>query len=259
MTATPSIIDIVGVDPLQPKAPTKPLKGKPGRPRTKPTPPVASSSASASGSRTPVGEDWILDCEICHRTGVNKVNRCAKLSQSRGFAHNFELQDDGSPLLCCGKCSKWQHIVCHDLADRQAGRPKRNWDTEEFICRACQVRTLANGKQVPNGSSYDSGRTPSPYYHQPAGYAGQAPYGQNYTPHPHHAQSPYPQHTAITFSHYQPQHRGFTNTLSSPHAQATSQGPSSYPQPHYTTHSSPSKLAQYSAPQASVISMYSVR
>jgi len=171
----------------------------------------------------------------------------------------LKLQDDGSPLLCCGKCSKWQHIVCHDLADRQAGRPKRNWDTEEFICRACQVRTLANGKQVLNGSSYDSGRTPSPYHRQPVGYAGQAPYGQNYTPHPHHAQSPYPQHTAITFSHYQPQHCGFSNTLSSPHAQATSQGPSPYPQTHYTTHSSPSKLPQYSTPQASVISMYFVR
>ena len=171
----------------------------------------------------------------------------------------LKLQDDGSPLLCCGRCSKWQHIVCHDLADRQAGRPKRNWDTEEFTCRACQGRTLANGRQVHNGSSYDSGRTPSPYYHQPAGYAGQAPYSQNYAPHPHHARSPYPQHTAITFSHYQPQHRGFTNTLSSPHSRASSQGPSSYPQPHYTTPSSPSKLAQYSTPQASVISMHSVR
>ena len=89
-TATPSI-DIVGVDTPQPKAPVKPPKGKPGRPRTRPIPPVASSSASASGSRTPVGEDWVLDCEICHQTGVNKVNRCAKLLQSHGFTHNFKI------------------------------------------------------------------------------------------------------------------------------------------------------------------------
>ena len=171
----------------------------------------------------------------------------------------LKFQDDGSPLLCCGKCSKWQHIACHDSADRQAGRPKRNWDTEEFTCRTCQARTLARRKQVPNGSSYDSGQTSSPYHHQPAGYAGQVPYGQNFTSHPHHARSPYPQHTAITFSHYQPQHRGFTNTLPSPHARAASQGPSSYSQPHYTTHNSPSKLAQYSTPQASAISMYPVR
>ena len=88
-TATPSI-DIVRVDTPQSKAPAKP-KGKPGRPRTKPIPPVASSSASASGSRTPVGEDWVLDCEICHQTGVNKVNRCAKLLQSHGFTHNFKI------------------------------------------------------------------------------------------------------------------------------------------------------------------------
>ena len=249
-TNASSSVDIVGVDPPQHKASAKAPKAKPGRPRTKAVPLAASSSASASGSRTPVGEDWVLDCEICHRAGVNKVNGCATLPQGRGFAHAWKPQDDGSPLLCCGKCSKWQHIACHDLADRQAGRPKRNWDTEEFICRACQGRTVANGRQVPNGSSHDEGRTPSPFYHQSSGYAGQALYGQNYPP--HHPQPPYPQHAAITFSHYQPQHRGFSTTHSSLHAQAVPQGPSSYTQSHYTTtHGLPSKLSQYPTPQAS--------
>jgi len=27
-----------------------------------------------SGSRTPVGEEWELDCEICQRRGVNLVS-----------------------------------------------------------------------------------------------------------------------------------------------------------------------------------------
>ena len=187
---------------------------------------------------------------------MNKVNGCAKLPVSDGFAHTWTHQDDGSPLLCCGRCSKWQHIACHDMADRNAGRPKRDWDAEEFICCACQGRNVPNGRQVPNGSSsasYDLGRTPSPYHHQPSGYPGQASYGQNYPLHPHLPRLPYPHHTAITFSHYQPQQRGFSSThSSSPHAQAMSQAPT-YTQPAYGTHGPPSKLSQYSTPQASAV------
>ena len=246
-----SSIDIVGDDSHQRKASAKTPKGSS---RTKTVVLAVSSSASASGSRTPVGEDWMLDCEICHRSGVNKVNGCAKFSRGHGFAHTWKLQDDGSPLLCCGKCARWQHIACHDSADRKAGRPKRDWDKEEFICRACQGRGNANGRQILNGSSasYDAGRTPSPYYHQTSGYAGQAPsYGQNYSL-PHHSRPPYQQHTAITFSHYQPQQRGFTSIHSSPHAQAMPQTPT-YTPPHYSTHGSPSKLTQYPTFPASYI------
>jgi hypothetical protein len=32
-----------------------------------------STSGSASGTRTPAGEDWELDCEICYRRGINQV------------------------------------------------------------------------------------------------------------------------------------------------------------------------------------------
>ncbi|KAI9451079.1 hypothetical protein BJY52DRAFT_1125459 [Lactarius psammicola] len=190
--------------------------------------------STASGSRTPVGEDWVLDCDICHRTGVNK--------------------DDGSPLLCCGKCSKWQHIVCHDLADRQAGRPKRDWDREEFICRACQDRSVVNGKQVLNGSaSYDAGRTPNSY-HQPT-YSGHVPYSSAYPPHPPRSSpSSYQRHTAITFTHYQPQQHGFSSAHAL-HAQsmipAAATTAATYTQPHYNTHGSPSKPAQYTTLQAS--------
>ncbi len=272
-----SSIDVVGDDPQQRKTSAKAPKANRGRPRTKAVAPAVSSSTSASGSRTPVGEDWILDCEICHRSGVNKVNGYTKIPPGHGFAHTWKLlQDDGSPLLCCGKCSKWQHIVCHDLADRKAGRPKRDWDKEEFICRNCQsgrsLSTVANGspsmRQVPNGSSsssavaasYDTGRTPSPYYHHHQTSSTGPPYGQNYPPHPslpHQFRlAPYQHHTAITFSHYQPQERGFTSSssqsLSPLHLQPPMpQAPTSYTQPHYSMHGSSSKLPQYPTSRAS--------
>ncbi|KAI9440096.1 hypothetical protein H4582DRAFT_1577070 [Lactarius indigo] len=222
-----SLVDVVGDDSHNTL--TKPPKGRPGRPKTKAVA-QANSSTSASGSRTPVGEDWVLDCDICHRTGVNK--------------------DDGSPLLCCGKCSKWQHIACHDLADRQAGRPKRDWDREEFICRACQDRSsVVNGNQVLNGSaSYDAGRTPNSY-HQP--YSGHVPYGSACPP-PHPPRSSSAYHTAITFTHYQPQQHGFSSSHAL-HAQSmiptTATTAATYTQPHYSTHGSPlgspPKPAQY--------------
>jgi PHD-finger len=168
-------------------------------------------------------------------------------------------------LLCCGKCSKWQHIACHDLADRKAGRPKRDWDSEEFVCRTCLVGHNAtvnvNGKgkqiQLANGSillpgpsssssSFDAagGRTPSPY----RSYVGQVP--SNYTPPPHHSrpslyrdqqqQQQQSHHSAITFTHYQPQQRGFS--IGTHTHQQQQQMP--YAQPHYNNTPS-SKLAQY--------------
>ena len=33
-----------------------------------------SMSGSGSGARTPMGDDWELDCEICHRRGINQVS-----------------------------------------------------------------------------------------------------------------------------------------------------------------------------------------
>jgi len=46
-------------------------------------------------------------------------------------------------MMSCGKCFKWQHIACHDLADKRAGRSKRNWDSIEFICHQCRSRMFA--------------------------------------------------------------------------------------------------------------------
>lgn len=33
-----------------------------------------STLTAGSGSRTPVGDDWELDCEICYRHGINLVS-----------------------------------------------------------------------------------------------------------------------------------------------------------------------------------------
>lgn len=37
-------------------------------------------AGTGSGSRTPIGEDWELDCEICHRRGINLVRGVALYS-----------------------------------------------------------------------------------------------------------------------------------------------------------------------------------
>ena len=237
------LVDIVGDDSLPRNTLTVPPKARPGRPKTKVLT-QASSSTSASGSRTPVGEDWVLDCDICHRTEVNKVSDFLQSHWGTECLLSLKLlQDDGSPLLCCGKCSKWQHIACHDLADRQAGRPKRDWDREEFVCRACQDRSVVNGRQGLNGSgSYDASRIPNSYPH--SAYTSPVPYSSAYPPHT--PRSPYQRHTAITFTHYQPQQHGFSSAHAL-HAQsmipATTPTASTYSQPHY----SPSKSAQYAA------------
>jgi hypothetical protein len=34
---------------------------------------LPNGTSNANGSRTPVGEDWELDCEICGRRGINQV------------------------------------------------------------------------------------------------------------------------------------------------------------------------------------------
>ncbi|KAJ7677324.1 hypothetical protein B0H17DRAFT_1079375 [Mycena rosella] len=121
------VVDIVGNVP-PPQQPNQTTYFAPHTSRRNGT---ATASTSTSGTRTPMGDDWVLNCEICHRSGVNA--------------------DDGIPMLCCGICSQWQHIACHDRADVQAGRPQRNWDHVEFVCRQCQTRRVAakNSRQHP--------------------------------------------------------------------------------------------------------------
>ncbi|KAJ3734153.1 hypothetical protein DFJ43DRAFT_1130808 [Lentinula guzmanii] len=121
----------------------------------------SSTNGSARGSRssrTPAGDDWELDCEICNRRGVNL--------------------DERVPLMSCALCSRWQHISCHDQADLQAGRPRRNWDQVEFICRKCRMNARSstqNGVQT----QYQQTMNMHPSLHPPAPSPyNQVPYGQ---------------------------------------------------------------------------------
>ncbi|KAJ6549187.1 hypothetical protein B0H10DRAFT_2129091 [Mycena sp. CBHHK59/15] len=121
---------------------------------------TANTSSSTSGTRTPAGDDWVLNCEICRRSGVNV--------------------DEGVPMLCCGLCSQWQHIACHDHADMQAGRPGRNWDEAEFVCRQCQTRRTSSH----NGRQYQQPALPNPYRPQASNVAS-----SSYAPYDHISQS----------------------------------------------------------------------
>lgn len=108
----------------QPPAPPSSAKPSPQsqrapRQRTKPSP-----NGTTPKARVKTG-DWELDCEVCCKRGFNL--------------------DDRTPMMSCGKCFKWQHIACHDLADERAGRAKRNWDSVEFICQQCRSRMFAGG------------------------------------------------------------------------------------------------------------------
>ncbi|TFK70279.1 hypothetical protein BDN72DRAFT_877858 [Pluteus cervinus] len=85
------------------------------------------STGPIPGSLPSQGEEWVLDCEVCHKHGINP--------------------DDASPMMSCGLCSKWQHIRCHDSLDARAGRPRRNWDLVDFICRMC--RSTQSGFNQP--------------------------------------------------------------------------------------------------------------
>lgn len=102
-------------------------------------------NASKSGTHTPKDDDpWELDCEICHRRGLNLVRPlCSRQTRST----NVMRQDDGQELMSCEKCNKWQHIRCHDQADFIAGRPRRNWELVDFLCAACAVKRQGRSSQ----------------------------------------------------------------------------------------------------------------
>ncbi|KAJ7671700.1 hypothetical protein DFH06DRAFT_122957 [Mycena polygramma] len=121
-------------------------------------------AASTSGTRTPMGDDWVLNCEICLRSGVNL--------------------DDGMSMLCCGLCSQWHHTKCHDYADKQAGRPRRNWDQVDFICRQCQMRLAA--KNPRHYSQHEA--VSSPYMSQGPPSTSYMPTGPPSTSYPQHRQ-----------------------------------------------------------------------
>lgn len=214
-TSANTPIDVVSQEPSSSSIPP----GQMGKFPTLSVPvPVNGLGAVSSGSRTPA-EDWELDCEICGRQGVNR--------------------DDGVPIMCCGRCLKWQHIGCHDQRDVTAGRPKRNWDAEDFICRRCRVSgsraSSFSSSQLPTPTDlkavYGSVGT-QPYYSSqqsyshdryPNGsyYAGGATSGRYSYEHqsdirssgmPSQSYTQAPRTSGVTFAHYQPQQGGFSTS-----------------------------------------------
>ncbi|KAJ3559421.1 hypothetical protein NM688_g348 [Phlebia brevispora] len=187
------------------------------------------SRDTPSGVRSP---DWILDCEICHKSGVNV--------------------DDGTAMVSCNSCQRWQHIRCHDLADRQAGRPPRDWTRQPFFCQRCRP----THSRLPNGTIHpprpidqytwtqpQSQKTlppppQHPYvqptsdvrYSQYSNYESGSPYPQQYMQSRPVPQGSYPRPQGnITFSHYQPEQGGFSRTSQQPLIPSTPAWQGNYP------------------------------
>ncbi|KXN84561.1 hypothetical protein AN958_12307 [Leucoagaricus sp. SymC.cos] len=121
------------------------------QPANNPPPPSKPATTNGVTPKPSVKtKDWELDCEICHKRGVNL--------------------DDRTPMMSCGKCYKWQHIACHDQADERAGRSKRNWNVVEFICQQCRSRMFAGSE---GANSY---RDPRYFPHVPQGVNLSSPY-----------------------------------------------------------------------------------
>ncbi|KAI1786771.1 hypothetical protein LXA43DRAFT_1032456 [Ganoderma leucocontextum] len=185
---------------------------------------LPSRVVTPNGVRTP---DWILDCEVCHKQGLNV--------------------DDGLPMVSCGSCNRWQHIACHDLIDQRAGRPRRDWEQQQFFCGRCRQRVVNGGSygghgaqgypahqqqyawqgsrgsihlQKPGGSDAYAQSDPR-YGHRSSvengiGYPQQQ-YTSNNSPPVPYARS-YP-NAGMSFNHYQPDHRGLSRA-----APVTAQG-----------------------------------
>lgn len=85
-----------------------------------PPPVQAEPDPAAVDANMEVGgaEDYFLDCSVCKKRGVNL--------------------DANSQLVACDNCDRWEHVRCHHKADERAGRPKRDFDTEDFLCEDCE-------------------------------------------------------------------------------------------------------------------------
>lgn len=120
--------------------------------------PIRKSRAAITYNQSPRGtpplaerESWELACEICGKKGWNI--------------------DDGKVITACERCGKWQHTECHDKADDQAGRPRRDWSKVEFLCKSCQKRkprksagegNVPKVKPATNGNSIQQPTAPPP-------------------------------------------------------------------------------------------------
>ncbi|RDX43989.1 hypothetical protein OH76DRAFT_1389802 [Lentinus brumalis] len=128
-----------------------------------------SRMVTPNGVRTP---DWVLDCEVCHKQGVNV--------------------DDGMAMVSCGSCNRWQHIKCHDIADQRAGRPRRDWEKQQFYCMRCRQRAM-------NGGAY--GAQSQSVHQQQQSYGWQPRTGGPVHLHKPGGMDPYAQTSDMRYSH----------------------------------------------------------
>lgn len=136
-------------------------------------------------------------------------------------------------MMSCGICSRWQHIQCHDRADRMAGLPRRNWKSEEFICSRCRATqrveyfnhpptskqfAVQNAGRGPSLQAHASSQLnlPSSSYHRSSHYLSSynTPLSQNHFGRSNgqryaDAQHPSSLEGPSIFSHYLPSQHGF--------------------------------------------------
>lgn len=120
-----------------------------------------------------------------------------------------------------------------------AGRPKRDWDTEDFICRQCRLITsksplpshtssyLSLGVNSKRGQASDARAFYGPPSNHPRSYPNggyyQTPPSDARYPHDHpdittvssppsHSYTSQTRSTGVTFAHYQPQQGGFSTS-----------------------------------------------
>lgn len=167
--------------------------------------------------------------------------------------------------MCCGSCNIWQHISCHEERDRKNGRPPRDWEREEFYCSRCRAGSSTNGRRASRtlppstpqqtkvqlqwdhsrSGAKSSGPAQPPYmgvpldqrdYYQMPPASGMANGGYSYSRpvyNGHSSSLPASvdhQYSNISFSHYQPQQRGFTSR----HPQPPTYNSTHYPNSHHS-------------------------
>ena len=70
-------------------------------------------------------------------------------------------------MMSCGSCLKWQHIACHDLENKRAGLPNRDWDSVDFICRSCRTKANVGYRPIESESNvpYESTESTRSIFH----------------------------------------------------------------------------------------------
>ncbi len=179
------------------------------------------------------------------------------------------LQDGDYRLVSCNACGKWQHIQCHDTADRRKGLTIRNWEAVDFFCKRC-LHT-SHPPRVYNGGGLPLQTSREQYLgaHPQTAYPNYSPRPADYAPYPQYTQAKsYPAavsdvrsngHVApvynhspqqskashVSFNHYQPQQQGFAQYPGpvQSYGQMASTSSGRYPQPY-----SANGYAEYTVP-----------